>query len=65
MSLPEFITAIKTMTYDTAQVRQSICDVGDDPDSVTDEEILALIDEWAYDDLGRGYILLDEEGEEL
>ncbi len=63
--LPQYITAIKTTTYDTAQVRQFICDVGDDPDSVTDEEILAMIDEWAYDDLGRGYILLDEEGEEL
>lgn len=65
MPLPEFITAINTMTYDTAQVRASLIDVGDEPTEVADEVILALIDEWAYDDLGRGYILLDEDGNEL
>lgn len=65
MSLTKFITAVTTRTYDTDQVRQSICEVRDDPDSVTDEDIIALIDEWALGDLGRGYVLLDEDGEEL
>ena len=63
--IPEFITAIKTVTYDTALVREGLADFYDDPSEIKDEDIIAMIDEWAYDDLGRGYILLDEEGEEL
>lgn len=65
MSLPSIITAVKALAYDTQQVRESLCDFHDNPSDVTDEEILALIDEWAYDDLGRGYTLVDENGEEL
>lgn len=65
MSLPEYITAIRTVTYDTALVREGLADFYDDPADIKDEDIVAMIDEWAYDDLGDGYRLLDEEGEEL
>lgn len=63
--LPNYITAIRTVTYDTTLVRESLQDFYDDPADIRDEEILALIDEWAYDDLGDGFRLIDEEGEEL
>ena len=65
MSLPEYITAIRTITYDTTLVRESLSEFYDSPADIKDEDILAMIDEWAYDDLGDGYRLLDEEGEEL
>lgn len=65
MPLPNYITAIRTVTYDTTLVRESLSDWYDDPADIKDEDILALIDEWAYDDLGDGYRLLDEDGEEL
>ena len=65
MSLPEYITAIRTITYDTTLVRESLSEFYDSPADIKDEDIVAMIDEWAYDDLGDGYRLLDEEGEEL
>lgn len=65
MPLPEYITAIRTVTYDTTLVRESLSEFYDSPADIKDEDILAMIDEWAYDDLGDGYRLLDEEGEEL
>lgn len=65
MSLPEYITAMRTVTYDTTLVRESLSEFYDSPADIKDEDILAMIDEWAYDDLGDGYSLLDEEGEEL
>lgn len=65
MSLPEYITAMRTVTYDTTLVRESLSEFYDSPADIKDEDILAMIDEWAYDDLGDGYRLLDEEGEEL
>ncbi len=65
MPLPEYITAIRTVTYDTTLVRESLSEFYDSPSDIKDEDILAMIDEWAYDDLGDGYRLLDEEGEEL
>ena len=65
MSLPEFITAIKTMTYDTQQIRESLYDFYDDPADIRDEEILQMIEDWASEDLGNGYLLLDMDGNEL
>ena len=65
MPLPNYITAIRTVTYDTTLVRESLSEFYDSPDDIKDEDILALIDEWAYDDLGDGFRLLDEDGEEL
>jgi hypothetical protein len=32
---------------------------------VSDEDIMALIDEWAYGDLGGDYRLVTENGDEL
>ena len=65
MSLPNYITAIRTVTYDTTLVRESLSEFYDSPADIKDEDIVAMIDEWAYDDLGDGYRLLDEDGEEL
>ena len=65
MPLPNYITAIRTVTYDTTLVRESLSEFYDSPADIKDEDILAMIDEWAYDDLGDGYRLLDEDGEEL
>lgn len=57
--LPEYITAIKTVTYDTEQIRDNWEGMNDG--TITDEEILDLIQEWAYDDLGDGFRLVDPE----
>ena len=65
MSLPNYVTAIRTITYDTTLVRESLSEFYDSPADIKDEDILAMIDEWAYDDLGDGYRLLDEDGEDL
>lgn len=65
MSLPNYITAIRTVTYDTQQIRESLQDFYDDPADIRDEEILQMVEDWAYEDLGDGYRLLDEDGEEL
>jgi hypothetical protein len=53
--LPQFVTAMKTFTY-------SVADILDDPlhDGWTEDQIVALIDTWAHEDLGGGeYILID------
>jgi hypothetical protein len=50
--LPQFVTAIKTFTYDTTIIR-------DDHPEWTDEEIIDFIDTKAYDDLGNGFSLVD------
>ena len=65
MSLPNYITAIRAVTYDTQQIRESLQDFYDDPADIRDEEILQMVEDWAYEDLGSGYRLLDEDGEEL
>ena len=57
--LPEYITAIKTLTYDTQQIRDGW--EGIDGGTITDGEILDLIQEWAYDNLGDGFRLVDPE----
>ena len=65
MPLPNYITAIRTVTYDTQQIRESLQDFYDDPADIRDEEILQMVEDWAYEDLGSGYRLLDEDGDEL
>ena len=52
MSLPNYVTAIRTVTYDTTLVRESLSEFYDSPSDIKDEDIIALFDEWAYDDLG-------------
>lgn len=65
MPLPEYITAIRSIAYNTKEIRESLQDFYDDPADIRDEEILQMIDDWAYEDLGGEYRLLDEDGEEL
>lgn len=65
MSLPNYITAIRTITYDVEMIRESLLDFYDDPADIKDEDIIGMIDDWASEDLGVDYRLLDEEGEEL
>ena len=56
--IPEFITAMKTFTYSTSVIRDL------NPDW-TDEEIMLYIEDLAHEDLGGGFILVDEDGNEL
>ena len=50
--LPEFVTAIKTLTYETTIIRE-------EHPEWTDAEIIDFIDTMAYDDLGKGFSLVD------
>ena len=52
--LPEFVTAIKTFIYDTTIIRE-------DHPEWTDAEIIDFIDSMAYDDLGKGFSLVDSD----
>ena len=63
--LPNYITAIRTITYDVEMIRESLLEFYDDPADIKDEDIIGMIDDWASEDLGVDYRLLDEEGEEL
>ena len=65
MSLPNYVTAIRTITYDVEMIRESLLEFYDDPADIKDEDIIGMIDDWASEDLGVDYRLLDEEGEEL
>jgi len=65
MPLPNYITAIRTITYDTEQIRESLAEMVEDPDSISDDDIIGLIQDWADEDLNGDYRLLDEDGNEL
>lgn len=65
MPLPEYITAIRTITYDVEMIRESLLEFYDDPADIKDEDIIGMIDDWASEDLGVDYRLLDEDGNEL
>jgi len=65
MPLPEYITAIRSIAYNTKEIRESLQDFYDDPADITDQAILDMIDEWAYEDLGGEYRLVTEDGNEL
>ena len=65
MPLPEYITAIRTITFDTKLTRENLLDFYDGPADITDEVILGMIEEWAALDLNGDYRLLDEDGNEL
>jgi len=67
---PERVNAMRSVTYDPAEVRESIAEVNSVPvEQVTLEEVMGLINSWVMDDLGQlganDYILTDENGEEL
>ena len=65
MPLPNYVTAIRTITYDVEMIRESLLEFYDDPADIKDEDIIGMIDDWASEDLGVDYRLLDEDGEEL
>ena len=65
MSLPNYITTIRTITYDVEMIRESFLEFYDDPADIKDEDIIGMIDDWASEDLGVDYRLLDEDGNEL
>ena len=65
MPLPNYITAIRTITYDVEMIRESLLEFYDDPADIKDEDIIGMIDDWASEDLGVDYRLLDEDGNEL
>lgn len=65
MPLPNYVTAIRTITYDVEMIRESLLQFYDDPADIKDEDIIGMIDDWASEDLGVDYRLLDEDGEEL
>ena len=50
--LPQFVTAMKTITYNIEDLKDIFPDL-------TDEEIIDYIDTDAYDELGIGYRLVD------
>jgi len=50
--LPQFVTAMKTITYNIEDLKDIFPDL-------TDEEIIDYIDTEAYDELGIGYRLVD------
>jgi hypothetical protein len=50
--LPEFVTAIKTFTYNTTVIQEH-------HPEWTDAEIIEFIDTMSYDDLGEGFSLVD------
>lgn len=65
MSLPERVNAMRVVTYVPAEVKDSLVLMNPDME-ITDEEVLALIEEWAYEDFGNSdFILQDENGDEL
>jgi hypothetical protein len=64
-SLPEYINAIQTFTYDVERVRESLRELngGEEP---TDADVLELIETWAAEEFGWGeYVLMGPDGEEL
>jgi hypothetical protein len=66
---PERVNAMRSVTYNPADVRESIAELNSIPvEQVTLEEVMDLINNWAMDDLELDtgdYILTDENGEEL
>ena len=53
------ITAMKTVTYDLEAI------LSENPEW-TEEDAMSVIEDWAMEDLGRGYWLIDDAtGEEI
>lgn len=63
MPLPEYITAIRSIAYNTKEIRESLEAYGHE--DVADEDIISTIEDWAYEDLGGEYRLVTEDGDEL
>ena len=65
MSLPEYINAIKTVTYDVPAIVESLEQMG--MEDIDLDVVMEYIQEWVFEDFGgdSGIIFQDENGEEL
>ena len=65
MSLPEYINAIKTVTYDVPAIVESLVEMG--MEDIDFDVVFEFIQEWVFEDFGgdSGIIFQDENGEEL
>jgi hypothetical protein len=68
-TMPESITAMRTMTYNTQQIIESIAEAHEKPVSeVTLEEVMDMVADYAVEDLaysGNGIIYQDENGGDI
>ena len=65
MSLPERVNAMRVVTYVPEEVKDSLISLYPNTE-ISDQEVLDVIAEWAYEDFGNSdFILQDENGEEL
>ena len=65
MSLPERINMVICVSYDPAQVKESLVEMNPDLE-ISDQDVLDMIEMWADEDSrGLDYVLQDENGQEL
>lgn len=63
--LPERVNAMRVVTYDPQEVKDSLIEMNPDVE-ISDQDVLDMIEEWAYEDFGTtDFILQDQDGEEL
>ena len=69
LTMPESITAMMTVTYDTQQIIEFIAEANDKPTSeVTLEEVMDRVTDYATEDLAysrNGIIYQDQNGGEI
>ena len=65
MQLPEYINAIKTVTYHVPAIVESLVEMG--MEDIDFDVVFEFIQEWVFEDFGgdSGIIFQDENGEEL
>jgi hypothetical protein len=65
MSLPERVNMIICITYDPAELKQSLIAMNPEME-ISDQDVMDLIEQWADEDSrGMEYILQDENGDVL
>lgn len=65
MSLPERINMVICVSYDAAEVKDSLIAMNPDVE-ISDQDVLDMIEQWADEDShGMEYVLQDENGNEL
>ena len=65
MQLPEYINAIKTVTYHVPAIVESLVEMG--MEDIDFDVVFEFIQEWVFEDFGgdSGIIFQDENGDEL
>jgi hypothetical protein len=63
--MPEYINAIKTVTYHVPAIVESLVEMG--MEDIDFDVVFEFIQEWVFEDFGgdSGIIFQDENGEEL